>query len=405
MSARRWFPILLLLAAAGAALAVPVPDHETRRARQTELGDVSRMPGRARRALFAAREMRDRGEPAAAAEKLAAELAEHPDLDHHLLRHLRGDCLFRAGDHERALAEQRAAADLSPDFAAAWLASARTAYELSRYGQAAEGFERGFRLDPDPDPAWLHYAAVASLLDERPAEAVTLLRELVDGAYGPPRLAWCRDLAAAAVEAGDTVAAAAAADTICARFPDDPEAWLTAYRVHALAGDNARAAVALTMVGYLRPLERAEAATLGDLYFALNAPALAGRYYEVAVDASASVDDYERLSSAWLAARDERRAAETLDRGLARFPSARLWSLLGDLRLMQSDHEAAYEAYRESAALDPAAGRVQLMLGWCALETDRPEEAIAALEQAMADSSQIKAAESLLTRAHRSIKF
>jgi len=404
VSARRLIPLILLLAA-GAALAVPVPDRAAREARQAELGDVSSLPGRARRALFAANELRDRGDPAAAAQKLAAAAAEHPDLDHHLLRHLRGDCLYRTGDREGALIEQRAAAALSPDFAAAWLASARTAYELSRYGPAAEGFERGFRLDPDPDPTWLHYAAVASLLDERPAAAVALLSELVDGAHGPPRMDWCRDLAAAAVEAGDTAAATAAAATLCTRFADAPEAWLTAYRVHALAGDNARAAVALTMVGYLRPLAREEAGTLGDLYFALDAPALAGRYYEQALGDEAGVDDYERLSSAWLAARDEARAAEALARGLDRFPSPKLWSLLGDLRLMQEGPAAAFEAYRESAALDPAAGRVQLMLGWCALESGRPRDAIAALERAAADSTHARAAESLLTRARRSIKF
>ncbi|MBU1675923.1 tetratricopeptide repeat protein, partial [bacterium] len=197
----------------------------------------------------------------------------------------------------------------------------------------------------------------------------------------------------------------AAADTLCARFPDDHASWTTSYQVHALAGENAEAAVALTVAGYLRPLGRAEALTLGDLYFFLNVPTLSGRYYEAALGDSAGVDDYERLSSAWLAARDERRAAEVLDRGLARFPSPRLWSLLGDLRVMQDDQERAYAAYRESAALDPGSGRVQLMLGWSALETGRAAEAIAALERAAADSVHSRTVAPLLERARRSIKF
>jgi len=398
-------PLLFLLIMCAAALAIPVPDRAEREALQSEVRDVSRMPGRARRALYAARELRDRGDPAAAAGKLTQQLAEHPDQDHHLLRHLLGDCFFLVGSYEEALVQQRAATALRPDFAAAWLASARTAYELERYDAAAEGFVQGFRLDPAPDPEWLHYGAVASLLDERPGEAVSLLWELVGGAHGPPRASWCRDLAAAAFDAGDTDLAAAAADTMCARCPDDPAAWTTSYQVHALAGGNAAAAAALTVAGYLRPLGRAESMTHGDLYFSLNVPALAGRYYEAALDDSADVDDYERLSSAWLAARDEGRAAEILNRGLARFPSPRLWSLLGDLRVMQDDHERAYAAFRESAALDPDSGRVQLMLGWCALETGRGAAAIAALERAAADSVHAEAAAPLLARARRSIKF
>ncbi|MBD3347731.1 MAG: hypothetical protein GF400_00875, partial [Candidatus Eisenbacteria bacterium] len=64
-------------------------------------------------------------------------------------------------------------------------------------------------------------------------------------------------------------------------------------------------------------------------------------------------------------------------------PTPRLWSLLGDLHFMRKDYAESYEAYRQSAAMDTTSGRPLLMMGYCAIQLEKNEDAISALERAV----------------------
>jgi tetratricopeptide (TPR) repeat protein len=63
--------------------------------------------------------------------------------------------------------------------------------------------------------------------------------------------------------------------------------------------------------------------------------------------------------------------------------SPKLWLLLGELHAMEEEYPEALDAFRESARLDPAAGRAFLMMGYSALQMGRKRDAIEALEKAV----------------------
>jgi tetratricopeptide (TPR) repeat protein len=184
-----------------------------------------------------------------------------------------------------------------------------------------------------------------------------------------------------------------------ARFGDDPDAWFLAFQFGAGTGDYRQAAVALTVVGYLRPLTRHERVQLGDLYSVIEAPLVATEYYAPAMADSASAGEVERLASAYIASYNNSAALEVLTRSVREKPTARLWSLLGDLHFMQAQYEDAHRAFEASAALDPEDGRPYLMMGYCALEVGNGEDAVASLELASQFEPQAERAQSLLERA------
>jgi tetratricopeptide (TPR) repeat protein len=146
-------------------------------------------------------------------------------------------------------------------------------------------------------------------------------------------------------------------------------------------------------------LTREEKMQLADLYAMIKAPAQSIPYYESAIGEGASAKELERLASAYLAAYDTKTALKTLERAIAIEPTARLWSLLGDLHYMDKNYGEAYRAFEKCADLEPANGRAYLMKGYCAIELNRYDDAIVILEKAAAFPGQEETALALAKRA------
>jgi len=332
--------------------------------------DVSDLPTAARRALFRAQGFLQDNQPEQAVEVLESYLREGGAVDHPILRSYLAAGLAQVGRTEDALAAYRHLARIEPDEPQHWLRIGELGYNLGRYTEAAEAFLAGQRLLAASAPAGqepaapagpphvaagaLYYAAVSLLLAGDVSRALPILEDLAAGRHGPAQFDWHRSLIAAQLEQGLPADAEVSLARLVEQFGGDPRAWLLVAQHAAEQGDYRRAAGALTLVGYLRPLSTREQIQLGDLYAAAGVPLAAAALYEQALGDSSSVETVERLATAYLAAH---RPAD------------------------------AYAALQQAAHLAPRAGRVRLLLGYCALELGRREEAVRHLAAAAAADS------------------
>jgi tetratricopeptide (TPR) repeat protein len=384
--------VALVAAAPLGALGAGEPEVVERR-----IDDVSDVPAAARLAMLEAQELREAGDPDAAVDVLLSFLEEHPDQDHFLFQFHLGATWARRGDLEEALAAYQAAVRMEPLFAQGWLNLGELAYNMGHYELAASALAYGYEVSEWKEPNVLFFQAAALVMDGRPAEAVPILEDLVSGASGEPTMEWHRALIMAYLELADTERGAAAVDRMLAQFEGSPDAWRLAFQYYARAGDYEVAAVALTIAGYLRPLSPEEEMTLGDLFLAVGVPSQAGALYESALSDSGSAQDLERLASAHLAAYEFDSAFAALDRALDRQPTPRLWSLLGDLHFMRRDYDRSLGAYARCVEADSTFARAHLMMGYCAIQLDRPADAIDPLERAAAFPEQSDKAGRLLS--------
>jgi tetratricopeptide (TPR) repeat protein len=365
-------PTILALVA---VLAAALPPGITA-AQGEPIDKISDVPRRARLALFQAYEARGRGDYQSSTEILQNFLEHNPGDDHFLLRFHLGNSMAQTNTPEEQLEQYQKCVELEPRFAKGWMSLGEVAYNLGRYELAGQALSNAFRLSEQKKPESLYYAAAAYLMAERPAEAVPLLEQLVSGEWGAPKLDWYRALVSAALQTEDRDTGAHAVSSMLERFESDPEAWTLAFQYAAGSGDYRQAAVALTIKGYLTPLSREEQIQLADLNAAIDVPARAAGYYEEALQEEASTGELERLASSYLAAHDSEEALRTLNRALQQEPTPRLWSLYGDLNFMERNYQEAYQAYRNSAAMDAEDGRAHLMMAYCAMEAGDREGAV-----------------------------
>ena len=349
-------------------------------------------------ALFKAQEARDESQYAQAAAEVQKFLEKHPQSDHYLLRFALASDLNRAGQPAEAIVEYQRCVELEPRFAQGWLNLGELAYQEGQYAIAAEALAQGFELHPDKPPAVLHYAAVSHIMDQRADRAVPLLERLTSGQHGEPKQEWFRALLLAYIDTSNGDAGSEAVNRLVRWHGDDPDAWYLAFQFHSGIGDYRQAAVALTVTGYLRPLTKPERIQLGDLYNVIEVPAVAAEYYSNAFGDSAGTAQVERLASAYLAARDMDAALETLTTAIARNPTGRLWSLLGDLQYMERNFEASYDAFEQIAPEEPEHARAAMMLAYCAIELEDYTKAMAHLQYAAGFPAQEEKASDLLRR-------
>jgi tetratricopeptide (TPR) repeat protein len=356
------------------------------------------LPLKARLALFKAQEKRDKGEHAEAAGILYDFLSKNSRDDNCLVRYYLALSYAEAGEPEKSLDHFQKCLAFDSTFAQAWMKLGETAFNLGSYRIASDAFERGYALDERKTPDLLYYAATARYLSEDAAGALSLLEELLTGERGAPRIEWFRTYLAACNEASETERGRTAAVRLVELFSGNAEAWRLSHQFFASVRDYREAAATLAVVGFLSPLSRDEERVLGDLFVAIGIPALASTRYEAALGGEARVEDLERLASAYLASYDFETALETLERAIEREPTVRLWSLLGDLHLMERHYDRAYEAYRRSAAMDSTRGRPELMMGYCAYELGSMGDAVEHLERASNFADSEKTALELLER-------
>jgi tetratricopeptide (TPR) repeat protein len=368
-----------------------------------KIDTIDDVPYRGRLALMRAQEEIDRGDPEAAIRELRDFLKRQPDNDHFLLRSQLGNLLVQTGKPEEALAEYRAAVSLEKRFTQGWLNAGEIAYNLGRYDVAADALQNGYEQSERKQSTLLYYCAAAYLMAKDPASAVPLLETLVSGDFGRPKLEWFRALIAACTELKDTDRGRKSAELLVKVYPDDAGAWYLAFQFYVGISDYEQAAVALKVADYIEPLSRQQTKQLGDVFATIKVPSIASSHYQRVVgDSSGTARDYEKLASACLASYQLDDASRAIADGLKIGPTYRLWSLLGDTRFLQLDYAGAFDAYRECATLDSTQGRPLLMMGYCALQADRPEEAVSYLELARDFPDQKLTAEQLLTRARAS---
>jgi tetratricopeptide (TPR) repeat protein len=381
---------LLALAAVPAAAAAPEG--------AASQNPITLLPLKARLALFKAQEKRDAGDYQGSAKILYDFLAKNPRDDNYLVRYYLALSYTQAGEPAKALDHYQACVAADSTFAPGWAKLAETAYNLGSFRIASSAFMRSYDLDLQKPPELLYYAAAAYYLGGEPAKAVPMLQDLVSGSHGRPRTEWFRTLLAACSGASEGDAGKEAASRMLDQYADDPDAWRIAFQFYASIKDYREAALALTIKGFLQPLSREDDRTLGDLYSAIGVPAQASVYYERSIGETAAPQDFERLASSYIASYDLASALETITRALQKEPTMRLYSLLGDLNLMERDFGGAYAAYEKCAAMDTVRGRTYLMMGYCAYELGRGEDAIMNLERAAKFPEQEKTALDLLNR-------
>lgn len=391
------FLAALPVSLAGFASGASVPADTFAEARPLET--ISDLPVASRMALFRAQELQDAGEADEAQEEIRDFLRRNPSKDHYLIRFFLANGLSQQQKYVEALDEYEAAVRLEPRYMQGWLNLGEMAYNLGRYERAAEAIRRGFDLNPEKPVRLLYYSAVAYLLADKPDMAAPVLEELVSGAHGDPSLDWFKALVSVCLTLENEKKGSETVSAMLERYPHDSEAWHVAFQYAASVSDYKQAAVALTIKGYLQDLSREEKLQLGDLYSVIKDPVRATAFYHSALVDSGSTKELERLASAYIAAYDTRSALETIERAIDKEPSARLWSLKGDLHYMEGDYARSYEAFGRCAQLDPQNGRAYLMMGYCAIELARYDEAIEKLELAAGFPEQEETAILLAKRA------
>jgi tetratricopeptide (TPR) repeat protein len=365
-----------------------------------EIGDL---PRNIRITLFSAQEQVQGVNYPGAVKILREFMADNPDNDHFWLRFFLGDYLSHLEKVDEACAELEKCVAMEPRFTEAWLKLGELSYSLERYPRAAEAILEGFELSEEKRPELLYFGAASYILAQQSEKALPVLEQLLTGEYGEPRLEWYRAMISASIDAGAIDRGRDAVAGLLEHFGSNPDAWYLAFQFAASIQDYEQAAVALTVTGYLRPLNRQERIQLGDLYSVIDVPVVAGDYYQEAMADSASAREIERLASAHIAAHNQDEALAVLTRAVREEPTARLYSLLGDLQFMRKDYAASYDAFEQCVRMDPQEGRAYLMMGYCAMELERNHDAVDNLERALAFEDVAERAQSLLERARRRI--
>jgi tetratricopeptide (TPR) repeat protein len=396
--------ILAIVAASPLVLSLAAHAADTNRPpaglqQASPLETIADLPVASRMAMFNAQGYQDEGKPKYAVQELEDFLKRNPEDDHYLIRFFLANTLSQMDRFEDALQQYETTVKLEPRYKQGWLNLGETAYNLGRYERAAEAIYQGYILSEDRPSRLLYYSAVAYLQAEKSDKSAPLLKELVSGSHGTPSFDWCKALVSVSLALQDRELGDEAVSAMLDSHGHNPDAWQIAFQYAASVSDFKKAAVALTVKGYMTELTREEKMQLADLYAMIKAPAQSIPYYESAIGEGASAKELERLASAYLAAYDTKTALKTLERAIAIEPTARLWSLLGDLHYMDKNYGEAYRAFEKCADLEPANGRAYLMKGYCAIELNRYDDAIVILEKAAAFPGQEETALALAKRA------
>lgn len=346
--------------------------------------------------VYTAQQAMEKKDYLKAEECLRKFIEKNPKKPHYLVEFTLANALAVADKNREALPHYRAAAHLYPAFAAAWQNMGKIYFDLKQYDEAGDCLLKAYELNEKKDPSLLYYAAVSYIMAKKETKALPHLEYLASGEVEPPKTEWLEALLKVYMDLKLKEKAFAVVRRLIDENGDDPRWWKILAQLHLQQSDYKPAVAALTVHSYLTPLKKQDIVLLGDLTNAIGVPLRAAEYYEKALNLSNNVGDYEKLASAYIGAHRPAKAIEVLDRALEKKPTSKLWFMMGHVLYEEENFDKAYNAFNQSARIDPQSGRAYLMMGYCALRTDNKNSADAAFQRAARFPEQKKMAKKLL---------
>lgn len=354
------------------------------------------LPPEVHRALYKAQQLMNKKEYLKTSEELKRFIHKHPKKNHYLIEFTLGNALAMAEKKKQALTHYRAALELKPDYNPAWMNLGKTYYDLKQYGSAGHALVKGYETSEEKQPEALFNACSAFLMAEEKEKAMPYLEILVSGKLGSPKHEWVQSLFMVYIDLKLTQKAEGMLKRLVNRDGDNPLWWHLSYQFYVTQNHYQKAITSLIIYSYLTPLKRDEIILLGDLFGAIGVPLEAARYYEQALESDGKPEEYEKLISFLLAGHRPEKAREMANRAINKNPTAKLWSLLGQIFYKQVRYDNAFQAFGQSARLDPKNGEYPLMMGYCALQLQDKDKALLALKKASQFPRQRKIAKELL---------
>ena len=345
------------------------------------------------------------------------------------------------GDHEKAEVAYQHALARNPDHLHARLNLAKVYYDQEKYGLAAENFLNAYATTSEEEPEYLYYAAVTRLMDnayesaihafeqlinqhpdditpqwrenmvhallsaDRAGEALPHMKRLASEYDGDKRVQWQEILLYQYIQLGMEDRAEDYALALTRISPTTHNWWKALAHVALTRNNYENALVALTIYGFLTPLNEEEKKLLADLNLQVGIPVMAIPAYEAVLGANPDKNVLRNLVIAYQQMGLQEKAVAVIDSFGEHEEDPEIMILKADMLYTMGKFETAADAYRTVAeANNRHAGRAWLMAGYAAWQLDALSAAQDAFEKAAGFDSQKKDALSAIEQLVKNLK-
>lgn len=352
-----------------------------------------------RKAVYDAQQAIEKKEFLKAEQCLKKYIRKYPQKPHYLVEFTLGNVLVLMQKEKQALSHYEASAELYPNYAPIWQNIGKICFDLKQYEKAGDCLLKAYEADNKKNSLALYHVAVSYIMAGKEKKALPHLVYLSSGQAGPPKIEWLEAMLKVYMDLELKEKAFELINRLLNKNGNDPRWWKILAQFHLQQNDYKKALAALTIHSYLTPINREDIMLLGDLATTAGVPLKAGEYYEKALKLSNRPGDYEKLASAYIAAHKPAKAKQVLTMALKKKPASGLWFMMGQVLYQEENFDKAYNAFNQSARLDPGNGGAYLMMGYCALQIDKKDTAISAFQKACHFPKQRNRAKELLRQA------
>jgi tetratricopeptide (TPR) repeat protein len=273
--------------------------------------------------------------------------------------------------------------------------------QLGSYDQALALIETWFASEKNPKPDAYFLKAMILVQQEKFQAALEPARAAVDLRDDPPE-SWVQLLVAIYIELEDYPNVAANLERLISISPHKKQYWvqLAAVQNHLRQDEKALATLRLADQARLLKDDR-DFRQLSRMLFIRDLPFQCAREVEAAIAdgrMEANADSYRMLSNCYVAARENDRAIEPLEKAGELSQDGEMYMLLGQMHLQQERYQPALEALQKALAKakPEQLGSVHLLIGVAQLGVKRYDDAERSFQAAANDAKVGGAARSYL---------
>ena len=355
-----------------------------------------RLTFKVQKALYSAQQAMDKKDYSKAEADLRKFMEKHPQDNHYLVEFTLANVLAFQGKDKEACSHYQKAINLYPDYAPSWQNLGKVYFDLKQYEDAGECFLKGYVLSEKKDPSLIYWAACAYIMAKKEEKALPYLEKLISNTKEPPKTEWLEALLNVYMKLGLKDKALRVVHQLLQKEEGNPIWWKFLANIYLQQNEYEKALGALTVYSYLTPLKKEEKMLFADLNNMVGLPLQAAKYYEEIIASGSKPSDYRKLAMAYISGHRLKKAENILRKALKENQNAELWFMLGELLYEEGRFAEAYNAFKQSARLNPQDGRAFLMMGYCAIEDGKKSEARKAFQKASRFPKQRKVAKKLL---------